>query len=141
MTLPWLAERNVNLAAGGWRADPQAAHDRLETAARLNRLSDTPWLVAGAIATRSRDYPAARRYFLDALHRNPTNWYAHLEVGVLDANLGARPQGIAHLEVAQRLNPREGLIRFALDRLRAKTPIAPSDIESVLLKDAIATVD
>jgi len=141
VTLPWLSERDVDLAAGGWRADPRAAHDRLETAARLNRLSDTPWLVAGAISTRSHDFRAARRYFLDALRRNPTNWYAELEVGILDANLGARAQAIAHLERARRLNPREELIRFALDRVRAKTPIAPSDVETVLLKDVNATVD
>jgi hypothetical protein len=141
VTLPWLAERDVGLAAGGWRADPAAAHDRLETAARLNRLSDTPWLVAGAISTRSHDFPAARRYFLDALGRNPTNWYAELEVGVLDANLGSRAQAISHLEVARRLNPREELIRFALDRVRVGTPIAPSEIETALLRDANATVD
>ena len=141
VTLPWLAERDVDLAAGGWRSDPKAAHDRLETASRLNRLSDLPFLVAGAISTRSSDFPAARRYFLDALRRNPSNWYAELEVGILDVNLGSRAQAISHLEVARRLNPREELIRFALDRVRAKTPIVPSDVDIVLLRDVNATVD
>lgn len=131
----WLGDREVNLAAGQWRLDEAKAQDRLATAARLEPLSDAPWLVAGAIATKVRDFPAARRYYLRALGRNPRNWYAHLEAGVLEAALGHDRAALAQLSAAKRLNPREGVIQFALDRQRSGHPVPPAEIDRDLLAE------
>ena len=55
LTLPWIAARDVQLAASGWPSDPALAFSRLDTARRLNPLSDEPDVTAGVIASRIGD--------------------------------------------------------------------------------------
>src|SRR5262249_43713535 len=76
----WLAARETALAVGSWRSDPGRAYGRLENAAWLNRFSDEPYVLAGTIAERERDWPRAEHYFTLALRRTPSNWYSQLEL-------------------------------------------------------------
>ena len=58
-------------AARVWTTAPQTAYARLNDAARLNPLSDEPYLVAGSIALRFGDLARADHEFALALERSP----------------------------------------------------------------------
>jgi hypothetical protein len=73
-------------------------------------LSERPDLVAGAIAARTGDLERMRASYGRALERSPRNWYAHLELAILDANSGVRDVALARLDEAQALNPLEPTI-------------------------------
>jgi O-antigen ligase len=109
--LPWTAAEEVQVAASGWGAHPQDAFERLDRARELNFLSAQPDLVAGAIAERLGQRQRMRQSFTAALDRDPTNWYAMLELGALDAAQGNRGAALSRLRAASRLNPRDPLIR------------------------------
>lgn len=109
-TPPWLAERQTQAATAGWRADPARSIDELERAARLNRLSARPFLLAGTIANRTGRHAEARSLLLRSLERSEVNWYAKLELAVAEAALGDRTAALATLGEAARLNPRETVI-------------------------------
>ena len=111
---PWLSARQVDSASATWRSNPQTAFSRLDQAGRLNPLSAQPYLVAGAIATRLGDRDRIRIEFQRALTREPDNWYATLELGVLESQLGRWTNAARLLERAQRLDPREPTIDYAL---------------------------
>jgi len=115
---PWLAARDVATATASWRADPGAAFDRLARARKLNFLSDRPDLVAGAIASRVRDWPRMRKSFRGALERNPHNWYAYLELGVLNSIQGHKETALGLLARAHELDPGESTTIEAIRRIR-----------------------
>jgi Flp pilus assembly protein TadD len=74
-----------------------------------------------------------RMVFAAALERDPDNWYATLELGVLDALDGRRDQAVAELERAEELNPRDRLIRAALVGARTGHPLTTKRIDRTLL--------
>jgi hypothetical protein len=108
--LPWLAAREVDLAARSWETEPAVAFERLDRARGLNPLSDRADLIAGAIAGRIGDLDRMRAAYSAALERNPRNWYAHLEIAILDANAGKRAAALRRLATARALNPFEPTI-------------------------------
>jgi hypothetical protein len=81
-----------------------------------------------------------RQAFSRALEREPDNWYAMLEVGVLDALAGRRAEAISRLERARVLNPRDGLIRDALEGARSGHPITTQRVDRTLLARVCAIV-
>lgn len=131
--LPWAAARDVERAASTWRTDPQAAYDRLDRAAELNFLSERPDLIAGAIAVRRDELPRARDSFARAVDRNGSNWYALLELGAVDAELGALASAREHLARAERLNPSDPVIDAALRAVRAGRPFPLAEIDRRML--------
>jgi tetratricopeptide (TPR) repeat protein len=133
---PWLAARHVAAAQSSWRADPDAAYRSLERARALNPLSDNPDVVAGAIASRRRDDARARIAFRRALERNPSNWYAAMELGLLESVAGRRALALGHLARAFELNPLEGLIEVLSDRIRKGERIHPSSLDQMFLDEA-----
>ncbi len=137
---PWLAARHVAAAQSGWRADPDAAYRSLERARALNPLSDNPDVVAGAIASRLRDDARARTAFSRALERNPSNWYAAMELGLLESVAGRRALALGHLARAFELNPLEGLIEVLSERIRKGERIHPSSLDQLFLDEALALV-
>ena len=139
LAMPWISARLTASAADGWPADPEKAFARLETARELNPLSARPDLVAGTIAIRNGDPKRAQAAFARASEREPTNWYALLELGSLEIARGRRPQGIVQLREAQQLNPDEPLIATALRRARSVKPLTPQQIDRVLL-DRVCTI-
>jgi hypothetical protein len=132
----WLAARDTALAVRVWRADPTTAYARLAHAARLNRLSDQPYVIAGTIAERRRDWPTAQNFFGRALARNDTNWYSRLEFGVATAMTGRDKAAIASLKAAQRLDPREATVRETLRAIQGRRQIAVASLDRALLEKA-----
>ncbi len=114
LAAPWLSELQVENAAKVWTRAPLTAYGRLREAARLNPLSDQPYLVAGSIALRYGDLERAEHEFALALTRSPNDAYATLEQGAIAGARGERVKGLRLLERAVRLDPHEQLTRQAL---------------------------
>ena len=133
LALPWISARLTDSAASGWPDDPQAAYSRLDTARDLNPLSARPDLVAGTIAIRNDDPTRAAAAFTRAAEREPTNWYARIELGTLDLADGKRGRGVAELHRARELNPAEPLIATAIRRSRGSNPLTTAAIDRDLL--------
>ena len=134
LALPWTAARYIDSAASGWPSDPEAAASHLATARDLNPLTARADLVAGTIAVRSDDEKGAKAAFTRAAEREPTNWYARLELGAIDVLAGDRESGMAHLRQAETLNPGEPLIAVALRRARDAKPLTPQQIDRALIE-------
>ena len=140
LALPWIAARDVEIASSSWSADPDAAFERLDRAAKLNFLSAEPDLTAGAIASELGDLGKQRESFTRALERDPDNWFARLQLGAADAQAGRVAAGIAELEKASALNPRSELINAAIRSARRGHPIPVSEINRRLLRRVCSVV-
>jgi tetratricopeptide (TPR) repeat protein len=146
-TFPGLAALEVERAVQAWPEAPDRAFSRLEQARRFNPLSERPDVVAGALAQRADQPDRARIAFQRVLERNPDDWYAHLQLALLDAADGRRNEAISHLVRARSLNPREPALRDAeaalfagallrqrlvlrVDRLAVRSPLGrrPADL-------------
>jgi Flp pilus assembly protein TadD len=119
LVLPWLADREVSRAAEVWRADPEAAFDRLDRAERLNPLSTTAQLTEATIALRLERTEHAERALRAALEREHANSYALFELGLIAAARGDRRQGSRLLAETLRHSPRDQVVREALASVRA----------------------
>lgn len=133
--LPWLSARQVERAAATWFESPAVSFDRLETARALNPLSDQPDVIAGVIARRSGDLAREREAFTRALDRNPTNWYALLELALLDAP-SDREAALRRLAAARRLNPREEILADVERRIRTGQSVDAATIEQQFIDRA-----
>jgi tetratricopeptide (TPR) repeat protein len=118
-TLPGLAALEVERAVQAWPEAPDRTFSRLERARRLNPLTERPDVVAGALAQRAGQPDRARIAFQRVLERNPDEWYAHLQLALLDAADGRRGEALAHLVRARSLNPLEPALQDAEDALFA----------------------
>jgi hypothetical protein len=132
----WLAARDSALAVRVWRAEPATAYARLADAARLNRLSDQPYVIAGTVAERQRDWPNAERLFSQALQRNRSNWYSLLERGIAKSMTGRANPATRDLEAARALDPREPIIRRVLADVRARRRVETRSVDAALLERA-----
>jgi hypothetical protein len=135
LTAPWLSERQIQSAARIWPQTPLKAYGRLQEAAKLNTLSDRPYLVEGSIALRYDDLARARKAFSQALARVPDDAYAALELGAIASQSGERVRALVLLERAVRLDPRDPLAREALAAARAGKRVNVQALNhSILLK-------
>jgi tetratricopeptide (TPR) repeat protein len=135
LAAPWLSQLQVQSAARVWRQAPQTAYARLNSAARLNPLSDEAYLVAGSIALRFGDLARADHEFALALGRTPGDAYAALELGAIASTENDRRAALAQLERAARLNPRDPLTRQALRLAREGKRVNVEELNrSILLK-------
>ena len=125
--LPGLAAREVERAVPRYGDDPAAALRGLERARELNRLSDRPDVIAGALALQGGDPGTARAAFRRALARDPRNWYAHAQLAVLELEQGRDAAGLAGLERARQLNPLEPAIALAADAARRRESL-PAEV-------------
>ena len=123
LALPWLSAMYVSSATRAWGTIPGLAYSRLERAAQLAPLSSDPLEVEGSIALRRRDLARARRAFDRALARDPSSWYAHLELGLLEGSIGAYPAARDELAASLRLNPNERVTRLAWRLVRRRARI------------------
>ena len=127
---PWLAARYEVSALAGWRTAPDAAIEDLRRAASLNPLSDRPWVIAGAIASRHDDYPAMRRHFAAAVERNPRNWYSRLELAVAAALTGDRRLALSEVSLARALNPNDAVLARVARTIRSGGVPDPVEIDA-----------
>jgi tetratricopeptide (TPR) repeat protein len=116
---PWFSQLQVQKAARIWPTAPRRAYSALDDAARLNPLSDEPYLLAGSIALRFGDLQRADREFSLALRRDSRDAYATLERGAIASARGSRHEALRLLERTHRLNPHDELIGEVLDSVRA----------------------
>jgi uncharacterized membrane protein YsdA (DUF1294 family) len=130
---PWLAAQETVSAALSWRDNPATAYARLDTASRLNPLSDRPKLVEGAIASRLGDRTRMKQAFTEALRRNPQDWYAHLELAVVAVQEGRAADAREQLAVARRLDPREPAIERVDVAIRTGKPLHASELDRLFL--------
>jgi tetratricopeptide (TPR) repeat protein len=131
---PWLSAAEVNAAAQSWKHDRDGAFARLHRARRLNPLADNPDLVGGAIASRLGDLRAMQASFERAVRRNPSNWYAWLELALAENSLGNRGAALRHLERARALDPGEPTIREVAADVAAGKIVQPRRIDRILLR-------
>jgi tetratricopeptide (TPR) repeat protein len=134
LALPWLAAREVERAADGWRTSPEDAYAILDRARALNPLSARPDLVAGAIAMRESDFPRAEEAFERALDRHGDNWYAELELAVIAALEGRRDEALARLDRAEELNPGEDAVDVVRDGVVSGEPVDPHVLDRIFLQ-------
>jgi Flp pilus assembly protein TadD len=132
LAAPGIAARLTSSAISSVARSPAAAMSDLELASRFDFLSARPLVVEGVLARRLGRLPAARRALARAIDREPSNWFAHLELALLDARLGHRTRALRHLAVAVRLDPRQPVLRTVARRLRAGREVDPSQVERVL---------
>jgi hypothetical protein len=125
----YLAEREVSTAAQTWPTEPGTARARLDRAERLAPLDARPLLVGAIIAQRSADLPAARRLFRKAADREPLDWFSRFELGLVAGVQGDRRYAARALRESRRLNPRDPVVRTALDRLRRGRPMSFAEAE------------
>jgi tetratricopeptide (TPR) repeat protein len=135
LVAPWLSQLRVESAARIWPTAPRAAYSELHDAARLNPLSDEPYLLAGSIALRFGDLERADHEFSLALDRDPGDAYATLERGAISSARGDRAGALRLLERTVRLSPRDELSRDALKVVRKGERIDIVELNrSILLK-------
>jgi len=136
LALPWLSRSEVQSAAKVWSATPKVAYSRLREAARLNPLSDEPYLVSGSIALRFGDLRRADRQFELALQRVPGDAYATLERGAIASSLGERQRALALLRRAAHLNPRDPITRRALAQAKRGQRVNVTELNREILREA-----
>jgi O-antigen ligase len=135
-TAPWLSSLQTQSAARVWVRSPALAYARLNDAARLNPLSDEPYVVAGSIALRRGELKRADSDFALALGRTPGEAYTTLERGAIAAARGQRRRALALLERAVRLSPRDPLTREALALARAGRRVDIEELNRAILLNA-----
>jgi tetratricopeptide (TPR) repeat protein len=133
---PWLSQLQVQRAARIWPQAPAGAYSRLDQAAKLDPLSEQPYLVAGSIALRLDQVPKADGYFAKALARVPDDAYATLERGAIASGRGERAVARRLLTRAVELNPRDSLTRQALDIVRHGGTVSVEELNRSILQKA-----
>lgn len=129
----WIAARDVATALSTWHENPTRAYAELHQAARLNPLSDDPYVVAGTIAERVGAWNAVETDFRDALGRDSGNWYSHFELGVALSNRGGPQAAERELEEAHLLDPLEPLIDQALAEVRAHKRVNATTLDREII--------
>jgi tetratricopeptide (TPR) repeat protein len=132
---PGIAASELERAVAAWPAAPEQVFSRLESARRLNPLSERPDIVAGILAQRSGQPDRARIAFENAVERNPDDWFAQLQLALLNAAAGRRTEALAALGRAEALNPLEPTIQAAKDHVFADGPLRE---ELILRVDPLA---
>ena len=120
-------ERGGRLGA----SSPQAALEDLDRAASLNPLWVKPYTRAGAIAVETGDRARARAAFRDALDVEES-WYAHLELALLDAQIGRFRPARRELELATRLNANDEFLAKARESLGRRERIDPAAFNNAM---------
>lgn len=119
----YVAQLDVDDAASDWPSNPAGAFARLDRAQSLNGLSARPSLVEGFVAIELGRLDRAEQAFRSAAQREPKDWLARFELGLIAGVRGDRGPALAQLGAARALNPYDGLVREALARVRAGRPM------------------
>lgn len=132
---PWFSQLQLQNAAKIWPTAPRKAYAELDDAARLNPLSDAPYLLAGSIALRFGDLARADHEFSLALGRNSDDAYATLERGAIASARGEQKLALALLQRTARLSPHDELIHEVLMSVRKGERVSIDELNrSILLK-------
>lgn len=130
--LPGLAARSIAAARTSAGPDPALAVAHLQRAGELNVLAARPLVAQAVIARRAGLDGVARAALRQALEREPRNWFAHLQLALLEARQGRRAPALRSLAAAAALNPRQLLLRELRERVRRNDPVDATAVESRL---------
>ena len=125
LAIQYLSLRYFERAGRLGASDPAAAFADLDRAADLNPLWAQPHLRAGALAIRVGDPARARVAFGKALDIE-ASWYAHLELALLDSQVGHFRSAGRQVELATRLNASDEFLAEARRRIRRRERIDPA---------------
>ncbi|MEI7761121.1 MAG: O-antigen ligase family protein [Thermoleophilia bacterium] len=132
---PLLSDRQVEAALRSVAA-PTVAYEYLDRASSLNPLASEPDLLGSVIAEQSGDVARQRAFLVRAISRNPYDWFAHVQIALLDARAGDRVAALRSLERARRLDPRDASILFAAERIRAGKPPTAAEMNELYIQSA-----
>ena len=134
LALPGAAARYERSAFERQATDRRGALDRLEQAADLDRLSASP-LIAHAVLSRgagAEGAATARADLVEAIDREPENWFAHFELALLDGQARRFEQAQRSIAEARRLNPDQPLVAEVQEDIRGRRMIDPRAVEAAL---------
>jgi Flp pilus assembly protein TadD len=127
--LPGIAARYTSAAYDDFQKDPGKTLARLERASDLDPLSAEP-LLAKALIARRLGLPGVAGDALErAIDREPTNWFAHFELALVDASSRRPAAARARLARAESLNPRQPLIALVREDLASGRRVDEAMIE------------
>jgi tetratricopeptide (TPR) repeat protein len=138
LALPGIAADYTRSAYGAAASRPDAALAKLDRAAALNPASAEPLLARGVIAQRIGRTATARAAFVRAIAREPRNWFAQFELGLLDGALGRRAAAARELLTAHALNPRQLLVGDVMRAVRERRRIDVATVEGKLARQLSA---
>jgi hypothetical protein len=122
---PWLSERDHRAAIAAAETNPEAALERLDRAAELNRLSPAPDRTAGLIELRRGHYDAAVHELRQAVERDPGDSDLHFLLGLAESEAGRPRQAIRLARQALMLAPRDHVAEAVLRELRRAGRLDP----------------
>jgi O-Antigen ligase len=128
--LPWLAQRDVQLAESVWSRTPSRSFSLLRSADRFNPLDDQADVVAGAIASRLHHYVEMRSWFASAVRRSPDDWYANLELGIAASVTDEHALAASSLRRAGRLDPRDTIVQGVIQTFDSGRRINPAEVDA-----------
>jgi Flp pilus assembly protein TadD len=127
----WVSVRQVDHALAVGAAQPSRAYRLLDAAARWNPLSEQPALTKATIAANALDRPQETAALRAALRRNPSDWYAHLMLGIVAGREGRTAAARDELGRARGLSPLEPVVIYAQRNLEAGNPLDEQEIGDV----------
>lgn len=133
---PWLAEREVERAATGWRSSPTAAFERLDRAERFNPLSPTPHLVAATIGVGVEDQARAKSELAEVLELEPRTPFALAELAALASERGDRERAERLLERASGYAPNDLIVKTALEQVSSGKRLTVRELNDSYLEGA-----
>jgi hypothetical protein len=132
LALPAIAARFTSSAYDVSATSPTAAVHRLQRAADLDPLSADPLLALAIVQRRLGRVTDAVHELDDAISREPTNWFAFFERGMLEARLKHWPAAQGDLARARALNPRQPVVGQVAGVVAAHRVPDPAKAESAL---------
>jgi tetratricopeptide (TPR) repeat protein len=93
-------------------------------------------VLAAVIAAQVGDVSLQRERLQRVLERNPYNWYAYLELGLIEARRGRRTQALDWIDRAAALNPLEETIAFARSRVDGGSPPSQAEMDAFIRRTA-----
>lgn len=133
--MPYLANLWTDRAFAAFRADPAQAYDDLSWARGANPLDPDGWSSEGTIALALDDVPRATRAFRRSVGIED-NWYARLELSVIEASRGNFAAAARNVGVATRLNPVDPSVARARRLIRQRRRIEPARFNASIVQTA-----
>jgi O-antigen ligase len=126
LAVPWVAGSLVDAAIA--RGPVPGAYSLLKTAAALNPLSEQPFLTEATLAANAGDRGRERHALLEALRRNPDDWYPYLMLGIVAGREHHLNLARRELARARRLSPRDQIVLYAQRRLGWRRPLTEREV-------------
>ena len=132
LTFPYLSATEMSAASAIRQSNPNAALDRLATAADLNPLSPDPTRLAGVIALQTDQFTIAQDRFRQTIDREPGGWFGWLGAGLAASALGQHDRAYRDFRTAASINAVQPGIMQALDAVYTNHPLTAAQVFGIL---------